>query len=352
MILCILLAGIAGAVMLWIIRPLIGLRGGLIAEDHAARAEGYKAALKALDADQANALIASAEAGAERAALARALIAEADAPAEPSLSKSMPRWAVMALAALLPLTGLAAYVLTGTTEGRASLMAYQERAETEGLQRKLAEKLKERPADPKGHRFMAMTEAALGHYGAAAHHYSEAIALGERSSELLTLYGEMLALDAGTPTNEVVAAFDEALALEPQNIRARIERAECRFVLGDYAGARDDLTVTLDAVRPETELARMLQARLARAEHMLKSPRAAAQSNDVQAAMINGMVARLAARLQTNPSDLQGWTRLVHSYAVLGEKAKAQDALAHAREAFAGDKSAQAALDNAAQELR
>jgi hypothetical protein len=68
MVLCLLLAAIAGAVMLWVIRPLVGRGGGRIAEDHAARAEGLKAALKALEADQAQALIAAGDAGAERAA--------------------------------------------------------------------------------------------------------------------------------------------------------------------------------------------------------------------------------------------------------------------------------------------
>jgi cytochrome c-type biogenesis protein CcmH len=239
------------------------------------------------------------------------------------------------------------------TEGRASLMAYQERAETESLQRKLADTLKTRPSDPEGHRFMAMTEASLGHYGAAAHHYGEAIALGERTTEMLTLYGETLALDQGTPTSDVLAAFDEALGLDPQNIRARIERAECRFVLKDFAGAAEDLKIALDAARPGTELARMLQARLAKAEH--EGRRASAPSSetgDAQTAMINGMVERLAARLRDSPQDLQGWTRLVHSYAVLGEKAKARDALARAREVFAADRGARAALDNAEQELR
>ena len=352
MLLCFLFAVIGGAVTLWILRPLLGLRAGVIAEDHAARAQGYKAAMAALAADQAQALVAPAEAGAERAALARALIAETAAPPETASTQLLPRWIVFAFAAVLPLSGLALYAVTGVTDGRPTLMAYQERAEAESLQRRLEEKLKERPDDAKGHRYLAMIEAALGHYGASAHHYSEAIALGERSSENLTLYGEMLALEAGKPTPEAVAAFDEALALEPQNIRARIERAECRSVLGDFAGSRDDLKIALDAVRPGTELETLLKTRLARAETMIKGPPVAAQDNDAQAAMINGMVERLATRLQTNPHDLQGWTRLIHSYAVLGETAKGRDALARARTVFADDKRARTALDKAGEELR
>src|SRR5207237_113972 len=42
-----------------------------------------------------------------------------------------------------------------------------------------------------------------------------------------------------------------------------------------------------------------------------------------RSAMIASMVSRLAARLQTEPNDVDGWQRLARSYGVLGEKEKA-----------------------------
>jgi cytochrome c-type biogenesis protein CcmH len=56
-----------------------------------------------------------------------------------------------------------------------------------------------------------------------------------------------------------------------------------------------------------------------------------------QGAMIHGMVERLAARLKENGGDLQGWLRLIKSYAVLRETGKAQDAAASARRQFASE---------------
>jgi cytochrome c-type biogenesis protein CcmH len=53
--------------------------------------------------------------------------------------------------------------------------------------------------------------------------------------------------------------------------------------------------------------------------------------------MIHGMVERLAARLKENGGDLQGWLRLIKSYAVLRETGKAQDAAASARRQFASE---------------
>ena len=55
---------------------------------------------------------------------------------------------------------------------------------------------------------------------------------------------------------------------------------------------------------------------------------AAAQSMspEERQAMICSMVDRLAARLEQNPSDKDGWTRLAHAYDVLGETEKAEAA--------------------------
>ena len=46
--------------------------------------------------------------------------------------------------------------------------------------------------------------------------------------------------------------------------------------------------------------------------------------------MIRSMVERLAARLEQNPNDREGWTRLAHAYDVLGETEKGEAARARA----------------------
>ncbi|MEL7528331.1 MAG: tetratricopeptide repeat protein, partial [Pseudomonadota bacterium] len=59
---------------------------------------------------------------------------------------------------------------------------------------------------------------------------------------------------------------------------------------------------------------------------------AAAQSlsAEEQARMIEGMVAGLAAKLEDNPDNPDGWVMLVRSYSHLGETDKAADALTRA----------------------
>jgi cytochrome c-type biogenesis protein CcmH len=347
MLLSLLLAIIVAAVMLWIIRPLIGFSGGHLTEDHLARAEGYRAALQSLETDRDGALIAPAEAGAERGVLGRALLAEAAAAAPEPAVKPLPRWAPFALAGSLPLIGLALYFATGMTEDRASFMAYSEDAKIAELGRQLALRVAKEPQDPEGHRLLGMTEAARGDYAAAAEQYAKALALGPRTPELLTAYGEVLALVAGQPTEAALAAFDEAVTAEPRFLRARINRAQSRFALGHYEAALEDLRLLQDAARPGTPFAQVLAQRIAEAESALKGQAIAGAGKETQEAMIQGMVESLAQRLEANPKDLSGWTRLIRSYVVLGEKDKARAALAKARAAFAGDAGAKPVLDQA-----
>jgi cytochrome c-type biogenesis protein CcmH len=78
---------------------------------------------------------------------------------------------------------------------------------------------------------------------------------------------------------------------------------------------------------------------------------AADQPPDQQAAMIRGMVERLAARLTRDGSDVVGWVQLVRSYKVLGESEKARSAAAQAQQALAGDPGKLQQLDLALKEL-
>jgi cytochrome c-type biogenesis protein CcmH len=64
------------------------------------------------------------------------------------------------------------------------------------------------------------------------------------------------------------------------------------------------------------------------------------------------MVARLADRLKQNPNDAAGWQRLIRAYVVLGDRAKAQDALATARKNFAAQQDTLDSLNDEAKQLK
>ena len=68
--------------------------------------------------------------------------------------------------------------------------------------------------------------------------------------------------------------------------------------------------------------------------------------------MIRGMVDGLAARLEKEPRDAQGWGRLIRSRVVMGEPDKAKAALAKARETFADAPDVLEAIGAIARELK
>ena len=65
-------------------------------------------------------------------------------------------------------------------------------------------------------------------------------------------------------------------------------------------------------------------------------------------AMINAMVERLAARLEQQPDDVEGWSRLGRSYMVLHRPDKARDAYARALQLRPADAALKQALADAA----
>ena len=67
--------------------------------------------------------------------------------------------------------------------------------------------------------------------------------------------------------------------------------------------------------------------------------------------MIRGMVDRLAARLETNPNDAEGWIRLMKSRTALGETDLAKDALRRALAAFGNDQASRNKFAAAAKEF-
>lgn len=78
---------------------------------------------------------------------------------------------------------------------------------------------------------------------------------------------------------------------------------------------------------------------------------AAALSDAERGDMIRGMVASLDAKLTENPDNLEGWLRLVRSYAVLGDTSAAASALQRAQAAFPEGSQGGQALAELASEL-
>ena len=78
---------------------------------------------------------------------------------------------------------------------------------------------------------------------------------------------------------------------------------------------------------------------------------ASSMSAEDRAAMIRSMVASLDSKLAENPETLDGWIRLVRSYAVLGDRGAAEGALQRADVAFPRESDGGRRLADLAREL-
>ncbi len=117
-----------------------------------------------------------------------------------------------------------------------------------------------------------------------------------------------------------------------------LERYDDAFAAYERALALDDGSLQVEA---EYQRARIYAA----------SVRTQTMSDEDRTAMIAGMVEGLAARLETDPKDAEGWARLIRARVVLGQTQRAQTDVATALAAFEGNADRQAEIAELATEL-
>ncbi len=208
----------------------------------------------------------------------------------------------------------------------------------------LAVRVRQTPDDPRGWILLGKGYFTLRDANDAAAAFRRAIPLAtpEQRPGLLSARGEALTIAAdGIVTPEAEATFGEALHLDPKDQASR-------YYLGlAYAMRRDNARALMfwQSLLSDAPANAPWRGDLVDRVAALK-----AQSGGVPD--IGAMVAGLAARLHQNPNDPQGWQRLIRAYAVLGDTAKAQAALADARAAATSNTQVLAALSAEAKSLK
>lgn len=333
-----------------------------------APAEALRAELADIETSLARGdLDAEAAASARLEAERRVLRAETPAPtAKPAAPAG--RAAAGAIAAFVLLGAGGLYLATGRPDLLAPPPAQEQsgQQELEQVIATLEQKLAAKPDDAEGWRALGWSAFILGDYDKAVNAYRRAIALRPDAPAFHSAYGEALVGKAqGIVAPAALAEFKRALALDPRDIRARFYVGLNKAQGGNAKAAIEDWFAIYREAPPDSDAARELRAqieKLAAASGIDVSARfasgpsaadienAARLSGQERAAMIDAMVTTLDERLRRNPDDLEGWIKLIRARAVQNKPADAADALKRARAAFAGDKRAQAALDQAAAE--
>jgi len=208
---------------------------------------------------------------------------------------------------------------------------------------------------------------ARGRFAQAAAAYERATRADPDSAVLWSSLGEARAMASERDPMPPAAreAFRKAAALDPKDPRARYFLAVERDLAGEHEGAiadwlallaetpagapwEADLRRTIEQVGAINKIAveeRIAAALELRAQVPAPAPAMAAAGAAIpgptaeqleaasalrpaeQQAMAEEMVARLAARLEREPGDVEGWVMLMRSYKTMGRDAEARGAL-------------------------
>lgn len=320
----------------------------------------YRDQLDELDRDRAAGLIGETEAHAAKLEISRRLIAAADAAElpDPVSRGASPLWRRRAMAVVavvfLPAAAAALYLVLGSPQlpGQpleARLRAADQDRSLESLVSQVEAHLERNPDDARGYEVLAPVYMRVGRFSDAVNVRRRLLTLSGESAERQSDLGEALVAAAnGIVTTDAKAAFERALALDPNELKAKFFIGMAAEQDGDRAKAAAIWHGMLENAPADAPWAPMVREALARVGG--KSPMAdktGPNAEDLAAAsgmnesdrgtMIRGMVARLADRLKENGSDIEGWQRLLRAYMVLGELDKAHAAAADARRALASD---------------
>ena len=366
MLFWILVAILTAAVAAVLLLPLLR-RPSVDAEGASHDVEVYRDQLEELKRDEVTGLIGASEAELARAEVARRLIAASKAEAkEKARTGGRNRLAQAFVIVALPAIGLCLYLTTGRPELPAQPLA--ERLANPGndiniLIARAENHLARNPNDGAGWDLLAPIYYRSGRMEDSANAFAHAIRLLGATPERLDGHAEaLIALADGVITADARKQLEESLKLKVDNPRARYYLA----LALEQEGKKPEALAAFEALAKETPADAPWLPLVNRHIVALGEGGSAGQlgnptAGDVAAAeemsagdrqqMIAGMVETLAAKLQENPDNFEGWMRIIRSYVVLDQRPKAEAALQTALKTFPVDSDKGRQLLALAQEL-
>ncbi|TNE42551.1 MAG: c-type cytochrome biogenesis protein CcmI [Alphaproteobacteria bacterium] len=180
-----------------------------------------------------------------------------------------------------------------------------------------------------------------GRFAEASQVFARAIELGGPTIAALEGLGvAIIYLNQGDVTDSARAAFMEAVKLEGDTTFARFYLAEYDYQHGKPIEALSAWVDLLEVTPRNNPIFGVIDARINQA--IAEQEAAVGQLGEAappvaQSDRVKAMVAGLAARLEENPHDLEGWLMLIRSYHVQGRGDEARAALSKASLIFVAD---------------
>ena len=332
--------------------------------------EVYRDQLSEIDRDEKSGLLDEEGAAQARAEIGRRLIAAARSEPRKGRSSGLGSAAIVAafLCLVLPAGGLALYARTGVPE--APDFPLQARFESPSpdnniLIRRAELRLETHPEDGRGWEVLAPVYLSHGRVADAVKAWRNAIKiLGADARRYGGLAEALVVMHEGRVTPETREAFGKVLELVPDDPRAQFYLALAEAQEGQYDAAVakfEALKKNSPADAPWIAVTDDQIARIkAEKDRQAKAPgnpsqediaAAADLSETDRMAMIRTMVESLDSRLKDDPNNIDGWKRLIRSYAMLQQPDKAAEALSRGLAVFPADTENGKALMTLAREL-
>jgi cytochrome c-type biogenesis protein CcmH len=340
----------------------------------------YRDQLAEIDRDRARGLLNAEQADAARAEVGRRILALPPTLSAPGSAATTPFAVATTAVLLLPFAAWLLYARLGSPG-----LPDQPFAERAGAAKQVAEAaphpdigealaklsahLKEHPDDLTGWLLLARAELRLGHYPESVEAYRHAVDLSGHRADIVGDWGEAQVLAAdGTVTPAAREAFTAGLGDPETAPRSRYYLALAQLQQGDTKAALQAWVDLAGDAPADAEWLPLVRQRIAEAAAALGidpaglktssgMPSQAAVAATAQAtansspeerrAMILAMVGNLAARLEKEPDDVEGWARLGRSYMVLNQPDKAREAYAHALKLKPDDAALKQAFEDA-----
>ncbi len=330
----------------------------------------YRERIAEIETEVARGLISAEEAEAARIEIARRLLASSSTEAQVdksaakvgSAERTSSERAFMIVACAIPAVALGFYTylgspaLPGRPVAERLAQAPGPGADVEELIARVEARLRADPRDGQGWDVLAPVYLRLERYQEAADAFQRAIdTLGETTRRLSGLAESNVLANDGIVTETARKAYQRILELEPGRPEARFGLALAKEQEGDLDEAEAAYRQLAQDTPPQAPWRAFLLERLEAIEERRGGGAAKPEETAADAVaglpeaqqrqVIRQMVDGLAERLKTNGRDIEGWQKLLRSWTVLGDLAKAEAALADARKALAGDEKALSQLN-------
>jgi cytochrome c-type biogenesis protein CcmH len=265
----------------------------------------YRDQLRELDADRAAGTLNEVQYQNARSDL-ESRVLEDSAPAETTAAPSTDsRWGNVSIAAIVisvPLLAISLYFMLGTPAGLKPQIPTAAMDEAhpatpeqfEAMVTWLAERLKTEPDNAEGWVMLARSYTALNRYQDASTAYTRAVTLQPNNASVLADHADMLAMLKQTLQGEPEKIIQQALKIDPDNLKALSLAGSAAFERKDYSDAIKWWEKILNLLPADSPVVASVSASIDEARGLARLPpiadaptgnRAATQSNVTKGAV-------------------------------------------------------------------